>query len=224
MQANPIDVANLVGYAADTYTMRMQCKNNIWPKTLLEKYHPRQGYQGDVYPSLIVQSPSLEFVLSRQIEGSSIDSFLDCFNYPLHVYSYEIVQAATSLCHHRKGYQQEVDILQLAQLSKQVNDSICMSIQQAQEQKRKLKKPRPVWLSSPDYEGDYDSPSIFSTALAASINRIRIEFEIDPNLVFDTAYLMAMIPAMYGKCYIDSCLQGLVLAGLLSKDYSKQLI
>lgn len=211
----------------DSKELREKCKANIWPKSLLAKYHPRDDYDGDTrsaFTPLIYQSPALEFIIAGVANDATIDNFLESFNYPFHTYPYELMASAASSIQVRRGYEMPVDSLQMAELSKQVNDGVVDGMKKALSAKERGANPRPDWLSQEDYEGMYDSPSIFSTAVASGIYRIRAEFDIDSNMLFDTAYLMAMIPAMYGRCHIDACLQGLHLAGFLSEDYSKQVI
>lgn len=224
MQESPYSMSDFI---KDSKELREKCKANIWPKSLLAKYHPRDDYDGDTktaFTPLIYQSPSLEFIIAGVSNDATIDNFLESFNYPFHTYPYEIMSSAANLMQVRRGYQLPVDSLQMAELSKQVNDGVVSGVKKALSEKERSRNPRPAWLSQEDYEGRYDSPSIFSTAVASGIARIRAEFDVDSNMLFDTAYLFTMIPAMYGRCHIDACLHGLHLAGFLSKDYSKQVI
>lgn len=214
-------------YISDSRELREKCKANIWPKSLLAKYHPREDYDGDTktaFTQLIYQSPSLEFIIAGASNDATIDNFLEVFNYPFHTFPYELMTSSAHMLQIRRGFTTPVDNLQMAELSKQVNDGVMAGVKKALSEKERSRNPRPSWLSQEDYEGRYDSPSVFSTAVASGIARIRAEFDVDSNMLFDTAYLFAMIPAMYGKCHIDACLHGLHLAGFLSKDYSKQLI
>lgn len=214
----------------DSRELREKCKANIWPESLLAKYHPRDDYDGSVekaFTQLMYLSPALHDLIQGffdRKERSIDDGLLSFTQYEFDLIPREIMMTANALKKTRRGYDKPVDILQMTWLVKQSNDGLWTGIKKAEAEKAVLKAPRPEWLSIKDYEGEFDSPSIWATAMAMSTHRVFVEFDIDQDMVFDTAYLLSMMPAMYGRCHIDSCLHGLYLAGMLSKDYKTQII
>ena len=212
----------------DSRALREKCKANIWPEVLMGKYHPRDDYTGEVkqaFTPLFYRSPALEVLIQGYTGRNTIDDgFLSYTGAELDLLPRELMLTAANIKKFRRGYEAKVTVLDSAWLTKQVSDGVWAGIRKATEEKQKLKIPRPEWLSATDYEGEFDMPSIWSTAMAFAVSRIGVEFDFDADELFDTAYLLAMMPAMYGKCHIASCLQGLYLAGMVTKDYGTQAI
>ena len=82
----------------DSKELREKCKANIWPKSLLAKYHPRDDYDGDTrsaFTPLIYQSPALEFIIAGVANDATIDNFLESCNYKINTKPTLIVASAT---------------------------------------------------------------------------------------------------------------------------------
>lgn len=204
----------------DTRRMRELVMSNVWPESILKKYHPRDDYDGTAKTALtelLYKSPALEVLIQGYTGNNTIDEGLLFYtSLEFDLLPRELMMTAADTKKFRKDFAYPVDAIQKAGLVKRVNDALVTGLQKGLDNKKK--SPRPEWLDADDYEGENDSPSIWSTGLASAIKRIGVDFDYDPNVIFDTAYLLAMMPAMAGTCHIDSCLHGLRLSGLLSRD------
>ena len=99
---------------------------------------------------------------------------------------------------------QELDY-QLAMLSKAAEAQM-----QAMVLKDEGKVDRPEYVKHPEYVGTYASPCSFAFIMASVVKECAEFFEVeDPVIAYDTAFLLAFLPAMAGLNSEQACMDAM---------------
>ena len=189
---------------------------NVWPQLQLEHYHPVEGgsYSGDQLGAITpIHAMMGVFMLQ---ENTTLNEFVDlCGAAPIHTWVGDVAQA---IANYFEGMAADGNIMDRfalleyhglmmnAALSAQ---SKCLFLQGEQ------KVDRPEFVKHPEWVGTYGTPDEFAFILARVIKTASNYFGNKKEvLLYDTAYLLAMIPAMAGLNSPEACVEGLKQSGL----------
>ena len=210
----------------DTQLMRNIAGNNQWPKSLLEKYHPREGYDGDEMRAITtIMLGTYGFFVDAALhddadETTTLDStLLQLPGSPIETLPMTLVDECVRLIFNytsndSMGY--PMDRLELLAFRTELLSLINHKAKEVALEKRKLKLLRPPTYSGqfdkPDTDDgvsgvSYSTPCLGASVLAAVGKYVESRFTFtdeDKQMWFDTLYVSAMFWPMSGVNSIEA--------------------
>ena len=196
--------------------LRNNVVGNVWPQVQLETLHPNESYNGSQLRAITpIHTMMYSFMLAEGGE-QKLSEFVGSVTGDLSAW---VLDIANAVADHFGGM---VDGKIMGRVERMNYHARMVSNAQAitndvWKAKQTADTPRPEWCKHPEYVDTSDSPCLFSAVMAGTVRRAGDYFgatEKDTIILYDTAFLLAMLPAMAGLNTTEACLFSLKNAGL----------
>ena len=192
--------------------------DNQWPAQQLEHWHPVEAYKGDQANAITPIHTMMGSFMLHEMNEASLKDFVETVGSEgLETWAFDVTSAIASHYAGRKlSDSDEPELmgrLDMVDLYANAFNSLGYSAHEALDLKAHNKVPRAEYTKHPEYQETFDDPCLFSFAMTRVIKDVGCSFVKggDDVVLYDTAFLLAFLPAMAGLNKEQSCMNGFTL-------------
>lgn len=187
--------------------------DNQWPEKQLEYWHPKDNYKGKQESAITPLNSAMTSIAMSQGEGVPLRDFVEtCGSVALEGWVWDVTNAI--LIFYGGTYidsDEPLDRVAMLDLHNVAMTTAADAAAEAVRLKEVRKVERADFTKHPDYQSTYDDPCLFSFVMASVIKQIGAKFTTDDTVLFDSAFLLAFLPAMAGLNKEQSCMNAMNL-------------
>lgn len=196
--------------------LRNNVVSNVWPQTQLELLHPSESYNGSQLRAITpIHTMMHSFMLAEGGE-QKLPEFVGSVTADLSAWALDIGNAIAD--YYGGMINGEImDRIERLRYQYSLVSGALSDAHWAMATKEKKGDARPEWCKHPEYVDTADTPCLFSLVVANTVKRARNFLKLgdkDAVLLYDTAFLLAMLPAMAGLNSPEACMYSLKFSNL----------
>ena len=192
--------------------------DNQWPAQQLEHWHPVEAYKGDQPNAITPIHAMMGNFMLHEMSQATLKEFVETVGSEgLETWAFDVTNAIAQHYAGRKLVEgDEVELmgrLDMVDLYADVFNTLSFSAHEAIDLKAQNKVPRAEYTKHPEYQETFDDPCLFSFVMTRVIQTAGAAFVKDGDdvVLYDTAFLLAFLPAMAGLNKEQSCMNGFTL-------------